>query len=318
MWYDYIFPGSMLTGKSKKKLAKYENMLEWQNTFVKLLNLSLYTFQWDGLPETCNERYLEYALLTRGSACICDDPKRGLLSLAANPFYNINLYGDFTRIRAVGWNGYNKEYEAYLEGADNYDTAKAVLCRDNRMLYPYINYLIIATDRLTSAVRSMDIAAKKLKNPYFITCHESQLESVKQILKDVDDNVESVIVSKTTYPDMFKVFPTQLDVNVLAALRDHYNFIDNDIRTLMGIKNNDRTAKKERLVVSEVQSTEEITDMNVDMRLEQREKFCEFCNKVFGTNISVKLRKERLEDVQDLQSTGDGEGDGLGLPGSEQ
>lgn len=311
MWFNSYFPFLQLEPRSRRKLAKYENNLEWQNTFINLVNIATYQFKWDNLPDTCNERYLELTLLTRGMACMVDDPERGYLTLAVNPYDSLNIYGEFSKIRAIGWNGYNREYEAYLDGADNTDTATGVLCRDNNMMYPYIMYIARATDRLTSAMRSMDVAAKKLKNPYFVVCDETQVESVKRILNDVDGNVESIVTSKATYSDMFKVFPTNVDVTILSALRDHYNFIDNEIRTKMGIDNNDRMSKKERLLTDEVNANNMQTGINLDMRLKQREKFCQMVNELFGLNVSVSIRKG--EDVQDDNTKRSDIEDGDGL-----
>ena len=319
MWFNMLFPLIGCNGKkSKKSLAKYENSIEWQNTFVNLLNIATYRFEWTGLPETCNERFLELALLTNGVACMGKDKDRGFLTLIANLNYGINLYGDYTKVQGIGWNGFNKQYTSYVEGGANLDV-NAVLCRDNNVMYPYISYIIRATDRLTSAMRSIDTAAKKLKNPYFISCDESQNESIKRILDDIDGNTEAIVTSKSTYADMFKVFPTSIDINVLNILWTHYNNLDNQIRTILGIQNNDQSAKRERLLVDEVNANNEYTDINIDMRLRERQKFCDICNEVFGTNISVSLRQGgAFSGLYDPTTASGGEGTGVDLGRSEQ
>lgn len=291
MWFNSLFPCIGQYGKSSKKnLAKYENNLEWQNTFINLINIATYTFEWENLPDTCNERFLELALLTNGMACLVNDEELGYLSLFANPYYNINIYGQFTEIRGVGWNGFNRSYKSYLEGGDNTD-AKAVLCRDNNMMYPYLFYIIRATDRLMSAMRSIDVASKKLKNPYFINCDETQQLSIKKIIDDIDRNEEAIITSKSTMPESFKIFPTNMDVSTLKVLWEHYNNLDSQIRTILGIDNNAQSAKRERLITDEININNEYTNLNIDMRLHQRELFCDYCNETFGLNISVKKRE---------------------------
>lgn len=66
-----------------------------------------------------------------------------------------------------------------MYGTDNTD-AKAVICRDNDMMYPMINIIWIYAKRLTDTMRTLDVTARKLKTPYFITCDEAQKSSIKK------------------------------------------------------------------------------------------------------------------------------------------
>lgn len=289
MWFNTFFPFFPSSCLNEKKLVEYENNMEWQNTFVNLINIATYQFEWNNLPDTCNERFLEFCLLT-GKALICNDPTYGYINMIASPANNINIYGEWDKLIGTSANGYNGNYIAYLKGADN-TFANAVLCRDNNMMYPYLSYIIRATDRLTSAMRSIDVASKKLKNPYFITCDEAQATSIKKIMKDIDNNKESIITSKSTMPDMFKIFPTNMDVSTLKVLWENYNNLDNQIRTILGIENNSQSAKRERLIVDEINSNNQYTNINIDMRLYQRQIFCDYCNELFGLNISVNKRE---------------------------
>lgn len=292
MWLNNFFPWFTATGKMNKRLAQFENDIEFQNTFMNLLNLTTYAFKWEGLPETCNERFLELCLTLEGRACMVNDPDYGFLTLKAGmDGQSLNMYGEFSRLYAYGWNGFTRNYTAYMQGSDNTD-ANAVLCRDNDMCYPYYYYLLMATRRLTDSMRSIDVATKKLKTPYFITCDESQYQSVKKILEDVEGNKDSIIVNKSNMPDMFKVLPTSLDSNVLTVLWNSYNNYEGIIKTQIGIETAANRDKKERLLVDEVNADETASDINVLMRLKTRQVFCETVNRVFGLNISVSVRNE--------------------------
>lgn len=292
---------TMIPEMKSKKYNKYLNNTVWLNTFYNLMNIATFAFKWEGLPDTCSERFLEIALLTRGCACICRDPDLGFLTLNCNSASGFNIYGDIPNIYATGVNGYNKQYVNYVDGSDNTD-ATAVMCRDNNMMIPYVRYIARATDRLMSAERSIDTASKKLKNPYFITADETQVASIKKILADVDDNQDSVITSKATMPDGFKVFPTNVDVTTLKTLWEHYSNIDNNIRTMLGIQNNSSSSKRERLLVDEINANNDYTDINIDMRLNERKIFCERVNSLFGLNISVSKRFDRdLTEEEDEQ-----------------
>lgn len=276
------------TGKmSNKRKARLENDQAFMNVFYNLLNLSLTIFEYDNLPETCSSLFLETALLS-GKACLVKDPELGFLTLKANTADGLNIYGLAPKFYATGVNGYSKEYINYIDGSDN-TFANGVICKDNPTAYPYIFYLFRASERLTSAERSLDVASKKLKNPYFITADETQVASVKKILSDVDANEEAIIANKSTMPESFKVFPTNVDTNTLTTLWQHYNNLNNQIRVIFGIPNNASSEKKERLIVDEANMNQAITTLNLDLRLKEREEFCERVNKLFGLNISVHI-----------------------------
>lgn len=310
MWFNRLFPMCELTkGNRYKQLNKWENNTEWQNTFVKWVNICLNLFEWDGLPETISERYIEEALLVDGKVALVDDPDLGYLMLRVNPNYVFNIYGQFSKLQVYGYNGYNKTFDCYMEGGDN-STAKSVLCRDNNLMYPYILYLITWTNRLSQAMRSIDIASYQLKHPYFIQCDETQKLSIEQILKETWDNKPAIITTKSVSPDDFKVMPTGVNPTILQQMWDNYYKLENTLRTLIGIKNNSVPNKSERLLVDEVNSDDEQRLINVFVRLYQRQLFCEQANKLFGLNISCKLRFEELmntneRDTDNLQNVED-------------
>ena len=77
MWFNNIFnypvaPGSQ-TKRLTKKLAAWENQEAYQDIFIQLSNMWLTLFKWDGLPNTCDERALEYTLMFSGKALFFRD-----------------------------------------------------------------------------------------------------------------------------------------------------------------------------------------------------------------------------------------------------
>ena len=177
-------------------------------------------------------------------------------------------------------------------------------------MYPYSLYLITWTNRLSQAMRSIDIASYQLKHPYFIQCDETQKLSIEQILKETWDNKPAIITTKSVSPDDFKVMPTGVNPTILQQMWDNYYKLENTLRTLIGIKNNSVPNKSERLLVDEVNSDDEQRLINIFVRLYQRQLFCEQANKLFGLNISCKLRFEELmntneRDTDNLQNMED-------------
>lgn len=319
MWFYNIFPYIMLSDSSNKKLSKYENNLEFQNNFCNLLNIAMYTFKFTGLPETCNERFFKLNLLLRGCAALIKDDELGFLSLGVTPNSGYNMYGEVDKLNAYGWNGFNRSYKNYIYGSINTD-AQAIICRDNDLCYPFINYLIIAAKRLSDCMRTIDVTAKKLKTPYFIICDEAQRTSVKKILEDIDFNQDSIIANKATMPNQFQVLQTGCNPESLRALWEHYSNLESEIRTTMGINSAANLDKTERLVVDEAEANDVITAINLEVRLKSYEFFCQTVNDYFGLSISVennikRVEKEEHEDAatayfadrRDVETSSEGE-----------
>ena len=300
MWFNNIFPYIELTKKNSNKLAEYENNIEFQNIFFNLLNISLYSFSFKNLPETCNERFFKLQLILRGCAALVNDSDFGFLTLGvSNDGAEFNTYGEYSKIFGFGFNGFNKQYTNYMYGSDNKD-ADAVICRDNDCVYPMINVLIMYSKRLSDVMRTLDVATKKLKTPYFITCDESQKTSIKRILDDVDFNHDSIISNRSTMPNEFNILQTGANPESIRVLWEHYSNLQAEIRTMLGINSAANLDKKERLVVDEAEANDILTDINIDYRLKSYQQFCDTANELFGLNISVVNNIQRIDDKEEI------------------
>lgn len=300
MWLNTMFPFMSFNTKITKKAELFENEVEFQNVFSKLVNIYLYNIKFEGLPDTCNERFFKLNLLLNGCACLVKDEDMGFLTLGTRPSAaKYNIYGEVSEIFGFGWNGFNKTYKNYMYGSDNKD-ANAVVCRDNELMYPLVYTLFDYAKRLTDTMRTLDVTSKKLKTPYFITCDESQKTSIKKILDDIDFNKDSIIANRSTMPNEFNILQTGVNPQAISTLWQHYSNLQTEIRTILGINSATNLDKKERLITYEAHANDIITDMNLDIRIKNYEKFCDTVNELFGLNISVinniNILEEESED----------------------
>lgn len=305
MWLSNMFPWFDYNTLSKKKVALYENNIEFQNMFYNLLNILMYSFSIEGLPESCNERFFKLNLIFNGYAALIKDPDLGYLSLGVRPTMNsseLNIYGEFPDVFAFGWNGFNKQYTNYMYGTDNTD-AEAVICRDNDMMYPMINIVFMYAKRLTDTMRTLDITARKLKTPYFITCDEAQKSSIKKILEDVDFNQDSIIANRSTMPNEFNVLQTGVQPESVRVLWEHYSNLESEIRTFLGINSAANLDKKERLVVDEAEANDILTDINIKYRLKNYETFCDTVNNMWGLDIKFVSNIEAVEKAAEVSNS---------------
>lgn len=305
MWLSNMFPWFDYNTLSKKKVALYENDIEFQNMFYNLLNILMYSFSIEGLPDSCNERFFKLNLIFNGYAALIKDPDLGYLSLGVRPTVNssqLNIYGEYPDVMAFGWNGFNKQYKNYMYGTDNTD-AEAVICRDNDMMYPMINIIWMYAKRLTDTMRTLDITARKLKTPYFITCDEAQKSSIKKILEDVDFNQDSIIANRSTMPNEFNVLQTGVQPESVRVLWEHYSNLESEIRTFLGINSAANLDKKERLVVDEAEANDILTDINIQYRLKSYQQFCDTVNNLWGLNISFVSNIDIVEKQAEIDDS---------------
>lgn len=314
-WFETAFPYVMFLPTTKKKLSEYENSIEFQNVFCNLVNLALDKFHFDNLPETCNERYFKKCLLFNGKAAIINDQQLGYLSLGiTSDAQEVTLYGEWDRINAYGADGFSRSYTCYVEGGYN-EGVEAVICRDNDMCYPMVNYIIIMAERLCSTMRTVDVTARKLKTPYFIVAAEEQKSAIKKILDDIDFNQDSIITNKSVNPNMFQVLPTNVRAEALSILWEHYYNLQTEARTYLGIPSVPNRYKKERMVVAEAQADDSLASSNLAYRMHSYEKFCDIVNAHFGLNISIRFEDGGEFAIRDLQ--GEKSQDDMGTGGGD-
>lgn len=313
-WYDRYW-GCMPLDYSnikKSKAAKLQNNQTFANLFENYFTMTQNLFEWSGLPDTCDERFLERCLVLYGKAMIAK-VEGSYVTLGSANGAGINLYG--YPLKAFGWglNGFNKEFNLYVPGADNglalrrasdgadkYPTPEAVVCYDNVDAYPYVSYIFDTANRLSDLLRSCDVAVQNLKCPFIVTCDESQLSSVKTAFQKRDENQAVILTSGSINLDSFRVWNTDVDPNILKTFWEQYRNVEAQLLEILGVTSNSNTDKKERLLVDEINSNNEEAEINLRKRLRQREIFCERVNDCFpDLNISVKLREEVEKDEPD-------------------
>lgn len=308
-----------LLKQTQRQKAKKKNQDEYNNTLLDLLLISLDAFEWHNLPDTCNERMLEYALTFNGSAMIAKY-KGALLSLIATPDGSLNLYGDPTGGYGYGLNGFNEHFTFFIPGADdikgnataiNQQGTKidAVLCKDNKLMYPFVNYLTSASERISDCQRSLDVIAHMLKSPTILNTDEKSVQSVKKVLEDISTNTLYVLGIGGVPYDNLQAIDTGAKAENLSALYDYREHLKSQIYEKLGVNSNPATDKKERLLVDEIAANDISTSLTLRARLKERKIFCEKVNEVFGTNISVASpyleAEEKLENQKEEEDDND-------------
>lgn len=326
-WLNYWGQMPLDRRMSKKKFAKWNNNVEFQNHFENYFQLAQGMFTWRGLPDTCDARFMERCLLLYGRAMIAK-VDGSYLTLGAANGAGINVYG--YPIKGYGWglNGYNKEFALYVPGADDSPALRnasdgrtgpgapeAVVCYDNVDQYPYVQYVIQAAARMSDLLRSCDVAVQNLKSPYIISCAESDLNNMRQALEQKDENVAAILTGKGFSAENMHIWPTNVQPEVLKVFWEQYRNIEAQLLETLGINANDNTDKAERLLVDEINANNETVAHNMDKRLRWRKIFCRQVNDVFGLDVSVEPNEEVMDyvaerEADDAGGLDDGQSDG--------
>lgn len=315
-WYNNYWGNISLdvSKLSAKKLKKFENNLEFQNIFHNFFNAALNTFKYNDLPDTMDERMIERSYLI-SARCVGADDNGGLLSLTGAPASGWTLYGYPAKAFGWGFNGYNKEFNLYVPGADLSEAIRrnaggetvgkpnAVMGYDNSTGYPYVNYLITECHRLANLKMAIDVLVENLKQPLIVSCNDDAVNTVREAFKERGENMPAIVGTGKMPIDAFKVWDTKATPETLEAFKNLYEWYENNLRELFGINSNEQTDKKERLLVDEVNINNEMTIDSVDKRLVWRKRWCEQMNEVFGTNISVELRNKPKEKEMERGET---------------
>ena len=248
--------------------------------FYEFTNLALNRFKWENLPKGLESRHIEKALFEYGQCAFVDDPELGILCLGCSNTNGYNPYGDPTHVVLTGV-GYSKIFEiGEVERILNNDT-----------LLPTKFHVEYYTNKIYEIDKAIYKNLKQQKRPYIIATTKDNQLTMKNIIKQVKEDVEEIYVDERI-TNGGKVGAEVLNVNVpylIDKYQQHKNDLMCEFLTLMGLNNsNANNGKKERLLVDEVNVNNGEILMNLDVDYKNRLDACKRINERFRLNISVK------------------------------
>lgn len=270
-------------------MATYE--LDNFKTFVyyalRLRSLASTMFKWEGLPDSVNPIFLEQAMVTYGMIGFAKDDVTGdLIALPAVMNGKLNIYGYPTRWRLFGMNGYNLPV----------DEKNSVMVWDNYNRMPIFSDLLMFAKRLSVIERTIDVNVEGQKTPYILSGDKTQINTLKQIYKDICSNKPVVLTDKSLNLQQITCTPTVTPF-VAGELQIIKRNIWNEAMTFLGV-DNANSEKRERLVTEEAQGNRGAVMNQRYARLKPRQEGAERINKMFGTDISVRVNTDWEKEVE--------------------
>lgn len=260
------------------KKPSIRNTIMFHDYYSRLKMIALSVFEWEGLPETCNARFLEDCLFHYGCAVFVKDPEMSYLNLKVTPSDVLNPYNEPLAYTAFS-TGYSKEYKK----------DDCVYIRNNYLDKSTDSTILIFAEKLADLDVAIQVNTRAQKTPVLIRCDEKTRLSLESVYTQYDGNRPVVFGAKSLQEKPLEVLKTDAPF-VADRLREEKRAVWNEALEFLGINTNPSDKKKERLVVSEVDSNNEQIDIQAESFLLTRRKACEEINKMFGLNVSVKRR----------------------------
>ena len=293
---------------TSKKIAKYKNQIEFMNVYASLVNEALGRYKFNGLPDTVNERVLVESLLWYGSVGFFTKDGK-VLALPGLPTASYTLYGDPTEMIVHGRNGYVETIKLFIPNGDDSALVRkstngiapkdgtGVWVRENKMVFPFVNYCIEYADKIADSMRTLDITRLNIKRPCVVICEDSVVNTVKGYLNKRDNNEEEIVLNSGVFPADKVKFENPFETNP-ENLRDCTMLIEwyyNQFRQLEGMKAPSTVDKKAQISVPELNRDENISDNKQETVTDYLQEQLDFVNEKLGCNITV----ERNMDTED-------------------
>ena len=255
------------------------NNATYNDYYNRLRMLALTMFEWENLPDTMNERYLEESLYYFGLACFCNDYRFGWLSLPCLPSAELNLYGE-----AIN-------YTVYSRSADYskiYPRDEIILVYNNKQRIPTDMTIRLFASRLYEAERAIDVNIKAQKTPVLIQCTDKQRLTLKNVYQKYDGNEPVIFGDKNLDISGISVLKTDAPFVADKIIKYKQN-IWSEALSFLGV-NNTPYEKSAQLISDEVNANNQMLMLSAETMLSMRTEACDNFNKRTGMNIKCKLR----------------------------
>jgi len=309
--------------KNIKNNRKFFNSLYMNNTtYLDYLNrfrrIALARFEWVNLPSSMNARWLEMCLFDYGKAALLKDEKLGFINTKCSNNNKINIYGLPSDLHCYSfeYQTWRKLYTGINEINGNDENKEAILVMNDYDMLPTLSLMDLFAYRLYECDRTCDTNVKAQKHPVIVVCDEDQRLTMENLYNEYDGNEPFIFGDKKQLDEhSLRSINTNAPV-VLKQIDEHKKEIWNEALTYLGI-NNINVEKRERAVVDEINSNNELVNLNLDVYLKPRQKACREFNELFGLTgtdkeISVRVNsdlanviKKELSSVNDYTKEGE-------------
>ena len=278
----------------------------------RMKKVCLSMFEWVNLPPSMCARFLEMCLFYNGQAALLYSDTYGYINTMAADGGYINIYGLPTEINCYSYR-FNERRSLYTVDTGEEKGQECILVMNNYERIPTTTTISLFAYRLAEAQRTADVNIKAQRTPILITTDQKQYFTLKKMYEEYDGNTPAIFADKNLIsPDALKAIKTDAPF-ICDNIYEYKRNIWNEFLTFMGIQN--LSEKKERLITGEVDSNNELLNLNLQALLIPRQEACRQFNEKYGLMgekaISVRVRSDLYNVIKQFESVTDDYRDAL-------
>lgn len=272
----------------------------------RMKKICLSMFEWVNLPQSMNARFIEMCLYYNGQAALLYDNELGYINTMASDGGYINIYGLPTEVICYSYQ-FNQRRELYTVDTGAEKGEECILVMNNYERIPTSASVTLFAYRLAEAQRTADVNIKSQRTPILITTDQKQFFTLKKMYEEYDGNTPAIFADKNLItPDALKALKTDAPF-IANNIMDYKREIWNEFLSFIGVNN--LAEKRERLITSEVDSNNELINLNLQALLIPRKEACKQFNEKYGLMgekaIDVKVRSDLYNIIKQFESVTD-------------
>lgn len=274
---------------------EYGNWEYWQSASTNqrtyfyyvdmMMKMALSRFRWINLPESCDERYLEFTLVTQGMASIAFPRKMQgtFLSLQCAPQGQPNMYDRPVRWLAIGQNGTKFSCDA----------RNGVVVFDNETRYPLMSGIQLYANELTHLRITRRINRLHQQIPFILKGPQERKQDMVNLFKQVAGGEPAVLATDDIQQIEYEAMSTGVQFIGEELAVDEMNLWSR-IYTMLGLTNT--TMKQERMTEDEIRAQKAPSELVLESCLIERRKAAKEMNERFGAYLEAPIEVVMRQD----------------------
>ena len=306
--------------KNKKLQSNYKfldsailNSETYEDYFERLKKVALSIFEWQNLPDSMDERYLEKTLFFFGKATLLKDKNYGFINTKCAGSGYVNIYGLPTKLNCYSYS-FNSMRKLYTglnpnltdKQQENNQYNECILVGNNWDYLPTASTIELFAYRLAEAEMTAFTNIKAQKTPVMIIVDEKQRLLMENLYNQFNGNQPFIFGDKNQLDgSLIKSITTEAPF-IADKIMDYKKEIWNEALSYLGI-NNIMVEKKERMITDEANQNNELINLNLQSYLAPRQKACKEFNEKYGftgtdKEISVRVRSDLKNVIKQAMS----------------